>query len=130
LGFRIKVKYVHNHHNEQVNRMNTKILLAASLIAVFVIGSYAPALVAYAQYMGNVGSKGETGQYTLEEALEIQKRRIDAAKANPASGSGTPYLDAGGVVGAAVIAGAVFGGIAGAFFIRGRSGKYAAMGRG
>jgi len=110
--------------------MNTKILLAASLIAVFVIGSYAPALVAYAQYMGNVGSKGETGQYTLEEALEIQKRRIDAAKANPASGSGTPYLDAGGVVGAAVIAGAVFGGIAGAFFIRGRSGKYAAMGRG
>jgi len=110
--------------------MNTKTLLAASLIAVFVIGTYAPALVAYAQYMGNVGSKGETGSYTLEEALEIQKRRVDAAKANPASGSGTPYLDAGGVVGAAVISAAVFGGIAGAFFIRGRSGKYAAMGRG
>jgi plastocyanin len=35
---------------------------------------------AYAQYMGNVGSKNETGQYTLEEALEIQKRRIESAK--------------------------------------------------
>jgi len=110
--------------------MNTKILLAASLIAVFVIGYYADNVVAFAQYMGNVGSKGETGTYTLEEALKLQRSRIDSAKANPASGSGTPYLDAGGVVGAAVIAGAVFGGVAGAFFIKGRSGKYAAMGRG
>lgn len=110
--------------------MNTKILLAASLIAVFTIGLYAESAVAFAQYMGNVGSEGQTGSYTLEEALEIQTRRIEAAQANPSSGSGTPYLDASGVVGAAVIAGAVFGGIAGAFFIRGRSGKYAAMGRG
>ncbi|MDH5658894.1 MAG: hypothetical protein OEY17_06090 [Nitrosopumilus sp.] len=110
--------------------MNTKVLLAASLVAVFVIGIYGTHAVAFAQYMGNVGSEGETGSYTLEEALEIQRRRIQAAEANPASGSGTPYLDASGVVGASVIAGAVFGGIAGAFFIRGRSGKYAAMGRG
>ncbi|MBC8516567.1 MAG: hypothetical protein ISR81_01100 [Nitrosopumilus sp.] len=110
--------------------MNTKIVLAASLIAVFTVGLYAESAVAFAQYMGNVGSEGQTGSYTLEEALEIQTRRIAAAEANPSSGSGTPYLDAGGVVGAAVIAGAVFGGIAGAFFIRGRSGKYAAMGRG
>ena len=110
--------------------MNTKILLAASLIAVFTIGFYAESAVAFAQYMGNVGSEGQTGSYTLEEALEIQKRRIDAAEANPASGSGTPYLDANGVVGASLIAGTVFGGVAGAFFIRGRSGKYAAMGRG
>ena len=110
--------------------MNTKILLAASLIAVFTIGIYAENAVAFAQYMGNVGDQGQTGSYTLEEALEIQTRRIAAAEANPASGSGTPYLDASGVVGASVIAAAVFGGIAGAFFIRGRSGKYAAMGRG
>ena len=110
--------------------MNTKILLAASLVAVFTMGFYAEDAIAFAQYMGNVGSEGQTGSYTLEEALEIQRRRIEAAEANPASGSGTPYLDASGVVGASVIAGAVFGGIAGAFFIRGRSGKYAAMGRG
>ena len=110
--------------------MNTKILLAASLIAVLTIGLYAESAIAFAQYMGNVGSEGQTGSYTLEEALEIQTRRVEAAQANPAAGSGTPYISADGVVGAAVIAGAVFGGIAGAFFIRGRSGKYAAMGRG
>lgn len=110
--------------------MNNKILLAASLIAVFTIGYYADGAVAFAQYMGNIGSDGATGSYTLEEALELQRRRIESAEANPSSGSGTPYLDASGVVGASVIAGAVFGGIAGAFFIRGRSGKYAAMGRG
>ena len=110
--------------------MNKTILLAASLVAVLTMGYYAEDSIAFAQYMGNVGSQGETGAYTLEEALEIQRRRIEAAEANPASGSGTPYLDASGVVGASIIAGAVFGGIAAAFFIRGRSGKYAAMGRG
>ena len=110
--------------------MLLKVLLTASLLAVFFFGTFGAASVAFAQYMGNVGDQGQTGAYTLEEALEIQRRRIEAAQANPASGSGTPYLDASGVVGASVIAGAVFGGIAAAFFIRGRSGKYAAMGRG
>ena len=110
--------------------MNTKILLVASLFAVFTVGLYAESAVAFAQYMGNVGSEGQTGSHTLEEALAIQAQRVKAAQDNPASGSGTPYLSADGVVGAAVIAGAVFGGIAGAFFIRGRSGRYAAMGRG
>ncbi len=110
--------------------MNYKILLTASLIAVFVIGTYGASSVAFAQYMGNVGSGGETGSFTLEEALEIQARRVQAAEANPASGSGTPYLDASGVGGAAVVSAAIFGGIAGAFFLKGRSGKYAAMGRG
>jgi len=86
--------------------------------------------IAFAQYMGNVGQAGETGAYTLEENLELAQRRIQAAESNPASGSGTPYLDASGVVGASIIAGAVFGGIATAFFVRARSGKYAAMGRG
>ena len=109
--------------------MNSKFLVLFG-VAVFTMGFYAEDTVAFAQYMGNVGSEGETGAYTLEEALEIQRRRVEAAQANPASGSGTPYLDASGVVGASVIAGAVFGGIATAFFVRGRSGKYAAMGRG
>ncbi len=109
--------------------MNKTIVLAG-LLAVFVIGYYGSNAVAYAQYMGNVGSAGETGKHTLEENLELAKRRLDAAEANPASGSGTPYLDASGVIGASIIAGAVFGGIATAFFVRSRSGKYAAMGRG
>jgi len=74
-------------------------------------------------------NKGETGTYTLEEALKIQAARVASASTNPAYGdSYPPYLDAGGV--GIVIVGAVFGGVAGAFFIRGRSGKHAAMGRG
>ena len=107
-----------------------KALLFASLFAVYVIGYYGVAGVAFAQYMGNVGEQGETGVGTLEESLELAVRRIEAAEANPQSGSGTPYLDADGVVGASIIAGAVFGGIAAAFFFRARSGKYYAMGRG
>jgi len=110
--------------------MNNKVVLAASLIAVFVVGTFGASSLAFAQYMGNVGSQGETGSYTLEEALEIQKRRIEAVRANPEAGSGTPVIDASGVGGAAVISAAIFGSIAGAFFIKGRSGKYAAMGRG
>jgi len=107
-----------------------KVVLVGSLLAVYVIGYYGMTGMAYAQYLGNVGSAGETGQQTLEETLELAKRRIEAVEANPASGSGTPYLDADGVLGSAVIAGAIFGGISGALFFRGRSGKYAAQGRG
>ena len=110
--------------------MNSKVLLTAFLIAVFVVGYYGSSAVAFAQYMGNVGGSGETGKFTLEEALELQRRRIDSVRENPDAGSGTPVIDAAGVGGAAVITAAVLGGISGAFFIKGRSGKYAAMGRG
>lgn len=110
--------------------MNSRVILAAGLMSVFMLAYYGTSTAAFAQYMGNVGSEGETGQNTLEETLLLAERRIQAAEANPGSGSGTPYLDASGVLGASAIAGAVFGGIAGALFIRARTGKYAAMGRG
>ncbi len=110
--------------------MNTKVLLTASLIAVFTIGFFADNTVAFAQYMGNVGDQGQTGTFTLEEALALQRARVDSAEANPATGSGTPYLSADGVFGAAAISAAVFGGIAGALFYKSKSGKYAAIGRG
>ena len=73
---------------------------------------------------------GADGGITLEEHLELATRKVEYAEANPATGSGTPYLDAGGVLGASLIAGAIFGGIATAFFVRGKSGRYAAYGRG
>lgn len=111
-------------------RMDSRTILAVGLAAVFVMGYYGTSSVAFAQYLGNVGSAGETGQNTLEENLELAKRRLEAVYENPGSGSGTPYLDASGVLGASIIAGAVFGGIAAAFFVRARSGRYAAMGRG
>ena len=99
-------------------------------IAVIALGSMGFVGFAYAQYMGNVGQAGETGQNTLEEHLQLAKRAIDAVKANPAAGSGTPVLDADGVVGGIIIAGAVFGGVSAALAIKGKSGKYAAQGRG
>lgn len=109
--------------------MNKSILIA-TVFTVFVLGYYGTPGAAFAQYMGNVGDAGETGQNTLEETLELAKRRLEAAEANPASGSGTPYLSADGVLGASAIAAAVFGGVAAAFFFRSRSGKYVAQGRG
>ena len=73
---------------------------------------------------------GATDGITLEEHLELATRKVEKADANPATGSGTPYLSADGVLGASIIAGAIFGGIATALFMRGRSGRYAAYGRG
>ncbi len=73
---------------------------------------------------------GQEGAITLEEHLELATRKVEKADSNPATGSGTPYLDADGVLGSSIIAGAIFGGIATAMFVRGRSGRYAAYGRG
>ncbi len=106
--------------------MNKSIIFGA-LTAIFLLGTFGQA---FAQYMGNVGDQGQTGVATLEETLELAKRRMEAVKANPSSGSGTPLLSADGVVGASVISAAVFGGLAGMLFFKGRTGKYAAQGRG
>lgn len=99
--------------------MNKPILFGVVLLTLFVAASLLP--LASAQYVGVGGG----GNPTLEEQLQLAKARIENVEANPASGSGTPYLDATGVVGASAIAGAVFGGIAIAFVIKSRSGRFA-----
>ncbi len=106
------------------------IIVLSLMLSLAAVGSMGFIGFAYAQYLGNVGQAGETGVGTLEETLELAKRKVEAAEANPASGSGTPYLDSGGVLGSAIIAGGIFGGISGFFLLRGRTGKYAAQGRG
>ncbi len=107
-----------------------KTILIVSILAVYVIGYSGIAGSAYAQYLGNVGDNEQIGAATLEETLELAKRKVEAAAANPASGSGTPYLSADGVFGSVAISAAIFGGIAGALFYKGKHGKYAAQGRG
>jgi len=107
--------------------MNKLVLFVAFFASIMLVSTVAPA---FAQYMGNVGSAGETGVATLEEQLKLARDKVAAVEANPQSGSGTPYLAADGVVGAAAIAGAVFGGIAIAFVFKARGGKYYAQGRG
>ncbi len=106
--------------------MNKSIIFVA-LASVFIMGTFGQA---FAQYMGNVGSAGETGVGTLEETLELAKRRVEIVKNNPTAGSGTPYIAADGVIGASAISALVFGGIAAALFFKGKSGKYVAQGRG
>jgi len=105
--------------------MNITMILSVSIMAIFTIGTISMVPVALA-YSG----LGADGGITLEEHLELAERKVQKAADNPATGSGTPYLDASGVLGASVIAGAIFGGIATVFFVRGRSGRYAAYGRG
>ena len=106
-------------------KMNITMILSVSIMAIFAIGTISMVPVALA-YSG----LGADGGITLEEHLELATRKVEKAEANPATGSGTPYLDASGVLGASLIAGAIFGGIATAFFVRGKSGRYAAYGRG
>lgn len=83
------------------------ILFAASLFAIM------PQL-AFAQY----GTYPSDNTMTLEQELDLAKKKIEMVRQNPHAGSGTPYLDANGVVGASIISGAIFGGIFVAFIIR------------
>ena len=105
--------------------MNKLMIFGVSIMAVFAIGTISMVPVALA-YSG----LGAVDGITLEEHLELATRKVEKAEANPATGSGTPYLDADGVLGASIIAGVVFGGIATALLLRGRAGRYAAYGRG
>jgi hypothetical protein len=106
-------------------KMNITMILSVSIMAIFTIGTISMVPVALA-YSG----LGAIDAITLEEHLELAERKVQKAADNPATGSGTPYLDAGGILGSSLIAGAIFGGIATAFFVRGKSGRYAAYGRG
>ncbi|MEM4252107.1 MAG: hypothetical protein QXE84_01125, partial [Candidatus Nitrosotenuis sp.] len=98
-----------------------KTLFGTAILAFAIISVGMVTQQAFAQYMGNVDPAGKTGKNTLEETLKLQRERVEYAQENPATGSGTPYLAADGVLGASAIAAAVFGGIAAAFFVRARS---------
>lgn len=80
--------------------------------------------MAFAQYLP---PSGETG---LGDYLELSKERVRIAQENPGAGAGTPMFALDGAAGALALSTSIFGGIAAAFFVRGRKGKYAAMGRG
>ncbi|MGI0066702.1 MAG: hypothetical protein ACREAT_08115, partial [Nitrosotalea sp.] len=73
--------------------------------------------LAFAQQYGGYGTSPGNAM-TLEQELELAKRKVAIVKEHPGEGSGTPYLSANGVVGAALISGAIFGGIFVAFVVR------------
>jgi len=80
--------------------------------------------LAFAQY---VSPQGPTG---LDDYKKLLEDRVRLANESPEKGSGTPVFAADGIIGAFVLSTGVFGGIATAFFVMGRKGKYAAIGRG
>ena len=114
--------------------MNRTLYVLGTLAVCMALSTMIPASYAFYE-IGSYGdqydgSKVTGGFATLEEQLQLAERAKAAADANPAAGSGTPYMDATGVVGASVIVGVIFGGIAAFFFVKGKSGRYAAYGRG
>ncbi|MDQ5843230.1 MAG: hypothetical protein M3286_07055 [Thermoproteota archaeon] len=113
--------------------MNKPIIAALAAMAVLT----STAGVAYAQYTGG-GSVGSASPEQLQECQQLgiptencndvtilAKKRLTAAQENPATGSGTPMLStsSGQLIVFIAVLGAIFGGVAAAFFFRGRGAK-------
>ena len=88
-----------------------KSILAGILFAFLATATMLPLAAAQVYPTGKNGP-------TLEETLALARQKIAEVKAHPGEGSGTPVLNANGVVGASTIVGAVFGGIFVAFVVQ------------
>ena len=116
--------------------MNKPIITALAAIAV--LTSTTMGGFAYAQYTGGGASVGSATPEQLQRCEQIgiprencndvtilAKERLTAAQENPATGSGTPMLSttSGQLIVFIGVLGAIFGGVAAAFFFRGRGAK-------
>ncbi|HMK32624.1 MAG TPA: hypothetical protein VK431_03260 [Nitrosopumilaceae archaeon] len=117
--FDTKVKYELSLISRQVLYVNKPIIIGAVLLSLFAASALLP--LAAAQYSGVGGG----GNPTLEEQLKLARDKIADVQKNPHTGSGTPVLDANGVVGASILVGAVFGGIFIAFIVRAKQAEKA-----
>lgn len=112
--------------------------MMAVLAAMAVLTSITATGIAYAQYTGGGGSVGTASPEQLQECEQLgvprencndvtilAKKRLTAAQENPATGSGTPMLSTseGQLIVFIGVLGAIFGGVAAAFFFRGRGAK-------
>jgi len=107
-----------------INSMTGKktIIMTGVMLSLLILPSVSS--LAFAQYLPTSGTTG------LDDILDLQQERVRIAQENPGTGSGTPMFALEGVFGALVLSTGIFGGIASAFFVMGRKGKYAPMGRG
>lgn len=101
----------------------TTIIATGIILSVFVMPSLGH--LAFAEYLPS--SDGQPNLYDLQE---LAQKRVKIAQENPGTGSGTPMFAAEGIFGATVLSAGIFGGIAAAFFVKSRKGKYAEIGRG
>jgi hypothetical protein len=116
--------------------MNKPIIAALAAMAVLTSTTG----IAYAQYGGapTSGSIGTASPEQLQlcdqlgiprgncsDQTILAKQRLTAAQENPASGSGTPMLStsSGQLIVFIAVLGAIFGGVAAAFFFRGRGAR-------
>jgi uncharacterized protein YcfJ len=114
--------------------MNKPII--APLAALAVLSSMAT--VAYGQYGGGGASVGSASPEQLQECTQLSiprencndvtilaKKRLTAAQENPSTGSGTPMLstESGQMAVFIGVLGAIFGGVAAAFFFKGRGAR-------
>jgi hypothetical protein len=114
--------------------MNKPIIAALAALAVLT----STMSVAYAQYGGTGGSTGTASPEQLRECEQLgvprencsdvtilAKKRLTAAQENPATGSGTPMLstESGQMTVFIGVLAAIFGGVAAAFFLKGRGAR-------
>jgi len=97
--------------------MKTPIIVGTVLLTLFAVSTFVPFAAAQYQAGGGISS--------LEDELKLARSKIQSVQNNPHAGSGTPYLDANGVVGASVIAGGIFGGIFIAFVVKAKQAEKA-----
>ncbi|MGI0037660.1 MAG: hypothetical protein ACRD99_04815 [Nitrososphaera sp.] len=116
--------------------MNKPALMAlGTMAAIFTVLGVGSAPQAFSQYQGGSGGEPITQemidkceQYEIIPCTQngiLAKERLIQAQANPSTGSGTPMLstESGQMVAFIGILGAIFGGVAAAFFLKGRSSK-------
>ncbi len=105
--------------------MNKPISMATVTIALLMgVAFVLPALeTAYGQYTNPAATPGGGG--SVEEQLKLAKSKINNAKQTGAYGSGTPMLgtNISETVIMIIILTAIFGGVAAAFFVKGRAGR-------
>src|SRR3712207_2414243 len=114
--------------------MNKPIIAALAALAVLT----STMSVAYAQYGGTGGSTGTASPEQLRESEKLgvlrencrdvtilAQKRLTAAQENPATGSGTPMLstESGQMTVFIGVLAAIFGGVAAAFFFKGRGAR-------
>ena len=109
-----------------MNTVNNLVLTVAVLLTFALMATGVPA-IASAQYFGNDGA-GKVDASTLEEVLKIKSDQVQLV--NDIKYSTWNFYPHPPQLGTFVIVGAAVGSVAAVFFIKGRSGRYAAMGNG